>query len=307
MSREQDSQTTRKLLPRQMRMVQLLHAIGGTARNLDFQKLLFLFCQDPASGKPYEFVPYKFGAFSFTSYADRRKLVERGVLAEDDQLWRLTEEGRRAIVGPSDAHVEAFARRNRFLRGDALVAQTYRAFPYYATRSEIAENILRGDDETLARIAATRAAVEGPALGTIGYEGHTLESYLNVLIKNGVTMLCDVRRNSISRKYGFSKGTLSRGCDGVGLRYEHIPELGIASEQRRGLETQADYDALFEDYERSWLPKQDESLLRIQGWIAAGERVALTCYEHLPHQCHRRCVAEVLEGRLGKDSRVKHY
>ena len=40
--------------------------------NLDFQKLLFLYCQEPDSGSPYEFVPYKFGAFSFTSYADRR-------------------------------------------------------------------------------------------------------------------------------------------------------------------------------------------------------------------------------------------
>ena len=36
----------------------------------------------------------------------------------------------------------------------------------------------------------------------------------------------------------------------------------------------------------------------IRGWVTAGERVALTCFERLPQQCHRHCVAEALE-RLG--------
>jgi len=38
-------------------------------------------------------VPYRFGAFSFTSYADCRKLVERGLLTDEDKRWRLTEDG----------------------------------------------------------------------------------------------------------------------------------------------------------------------------------------------------------------------
>ena len=64
------------LLNRQRHLLSLLDALGGRVCGMDFQKLLFLYCheEEPA---PYEFVPYKFGAFSFTSYADRRKLVER--------------------------------------------------------------------------------------------------------------------------------------------------------------------------------------------------------------------------------------
>jgi uncharacterized protein (DUF488 family) len=104
----------------------------------------------------------------------------------------------------------------------------------------------------------------------------------------------------LSRKYGFSKSTLSKGCEGVGIRYEHLPELGIASEERRELHTQADYDALFAVYERESLPKQSEALAKIRGWIAAGDRVALTCFERLPEQCHRHCVAEALERATGK-------
>ena len=119
-------------------------------------------------------------------------------------------------------------------------------------------------------------------------------------------MLCDVRRNPLSRKYGFSKGTLAKGCEGVGVRYEHLPELGIPSDQRRGLETQADYDELFAEYERTSLPHQNQALATIAHWVRAGERVALTCYELLPEQCHRHCVAEALESSFGKGFAAQH-
>lgn len=300
------TRSTPMLFSRQRQLLQLLDALGGTSGMLDFQKLLFLYCQEASTGEaPYDFVPYKFGAFSFTSYADRRKLIERGLL-EDEDGWQITAEGQKIIGRTMDMQLVAFAKRHRGLHGDALVADTYRRFPFFATRSEIAERVLKGDDAALARIKAVRAKATGPALSTIGYEGHTLESYLTILLKSGVTLLCDVRRNPISRKYGFSKNTLARGCEGVGIRYEHLPELGIASEQRQSLDTQADYDALFADYERTWLPKQGAALKKIQGWMDAGDRVTLTCYEHQPNQCHRHCVAEALEGKSSKELTAKH-
>ncbi len=297
---------TTVLFERQRLLLGLLEALGGTAAMLDFQKLLFLYCQEAGATAPYEFVPYRFGAFSFTSYADRRKLVERGLIADDEDYWRLTEDGRKAIGGMTDQQLSAFARRNRDLRGDALVAETYRRFPYHATRSEISEHVLRGDLAALDRIEAARPREKPAVVFTIGYEGRTLEGYLNELLRSGVTLLCDARRNPISRKYGFSKGTLSKDCEGVGIRYQHLPELGIASEQRQALETQADYDALFAEYERTSLPQQTEALAKIAGWVGTGERVALTCYERLPEQCHRHCVAEALEETFGKGFAPRH-
>lgn len=306
MTTRTSTRSTPMLFSRQRQLLQLLDALGGTSGMLDFQKLLFLYCQEPSTGEaPYDFVPYKFGAFSFTSYADRWKLIERGLLKDEDG-WQITAEGRKVIGHTMDMQLAAFAKRHRGLHGDALVANTYRRFPFFAIRSEIAERVLKNDDAALARIKAVRTKATGPALSTIGYEGHTLESYLTILLKSGVTLLCDVRRNPISRKYGFSKNTLARGCEGVGIRYEHLPELGIASDQRQSLDTQADYDALFADYECTWLPKQGAALKKIQDWIHAGERVTLTCYEHQPNQCHRHCVAEALEGKAGKDLTAKH-
>ena len=84
-------QRKQRLYARQRLLLGLLNAIGGNASNTDFQKLLFLYCKEPSLAHPtdtakrlYDFVPYRYGAFSFTSYADRRRLVDWGLLADDD-------------------------------------------------------------------------------------------------------------------------------------------------------------------------------------------------------------------------------
>ena len=146
------------LLARQRQVLRLLDALGGSLGKLDFQKLLFLYCQELSSGAPYDFVPYKFGAFSFTSYADRRKLIDRGLLVDDEHMWKLTDDGRSVVGLNGDVLLSDFARRYHTLRGDKLVAYAYRRFPFFATRSQIAEQVLKGDRATLARIAALRAS-----------------------------------------------------------------------------------------------------------------------------------------------------
>ena len=82
------------ILKRQKLLLSLLEALRGDLPNLDFQKLLFLYCQESEEIPTYEFVPYRYGGFSFTSYADKRHLVERGLLANDDHAWTLTQTGR---------------------------------------------------------------------------------------------------------------------------------------------------------------------------------------------------------------------
>ena len=244
-----------RLYSRQRLLLGLLDGIGGDAGNTDFQKLLFLYCKELSSHQAtktpqglYDFVPYRYGAFSFTSYADRRRFVDWGLLVDNDQKWVLTENGSNIAGNATSSAIRSFSYRYRSVRGDALVADTYRRYPYYAIRSEIADQVLQDDQPTLDRIESTRPKATPSRLFTIGYEGRTLESYLNLLIREGATLLCDVRRNAISRKYGFSKTTLKRASSGVGIRYEHLPELGIESRRRRGLKTEADFKNLFKTY-----------------------------------------------------------
>lgn len=294
------------LFKRQKVLLTLLDALGGTVAPLDFQKLLFFFMQETEDEPLYEFVPYHFGGFSFTSYGDKRKLIEKGLLEDDDQRWSLTEAGRETARNKATDHVRAlsFSRRYAHLRGDALILAQYRQYPYYAIHSELLDTLPLKPEE-LQRISAARPEVRASGLLTIGYEGCSLENYLNKLLRAGATVLCDVRKNALSRKYGFSKGTLVKACDGVGIRYEHLSELGIESAERRNIATQKDYDGLFAAYERKTLVHQTTALTKILGWIAAGERVALTCYEHFPHQCHRTRVAHALQ-RMGLEQEVQH-
>jgi uncharacterized protein (DUF488 family) len=92
---------------------------------------------------------------------------------------------------------------------------------------------------------------------------------------------------------------LNNACENLNIAYIHLPELGIASQDRQGLVTQADYNDLFDIYRRETLPQQSDSLERIHQWVETGQLVALTCYEADPQRCHRQCIAIELEKRFG--------
>lgn len=158
----------------------------------------------------------------------------------------------------------------------------------------------RSDNEGVGHLKCSDLAAHEPlALVTIGYEKRTLEGYLGELVSARVTLLCDVRRNPLSRKRGFSKRALAAACLGLGIRYEHLPELGIESDRRRGLSERAEFEALFREYRRLDLVRANAkgALDQIAEWLRQGQCVALTCYERHTADCHRHCVAEALQQR----------
>jgi hypothetical protein len=78
------------LFDRQKRLLALVDALGSEIDNLDFEQLLLLYYCEVDADPTYEFVPYKFGGFSFTSDADKRRLIEQGLLADDGPVpWSL--------------------------------------------------------------------------------------------------------------------------------------------------------------------------------------------------------------------------
>ncbi len=129
-------------------------------------------------------------------------------------------------------------------------------------------------------------------LFTIGYEGKNIEEYVQMLGDNMVKVVVDVRRNPISRKYGFSKTRMREMLASEGIDYIHLPKLGIESARRRSLKTRTDYDALFLWYENEVLDKEKDSLGEIIELISSDERVALTCFEADPTFCHRSKVSD---------------
>ncbi len=288
-----------QLFKRQLRLLTLLYAFGSSVGRTDFQKMLFLYCQEhPSSDRAgtglYEFIPYKFGAFSSTCDADLHRLRRHGLLCEGEP-WKLTEEGRLIGSECQDSSVRAFVGRYARKRGNRLIKETYLRVPYCAIRSEKAEILIRDRPAALQRIRAAKPKAAGTPLLTVGYEGRMLEGYFNLLLRSHVTILCDVRRNPISRKYGFSKSTLAQICSKLAIRCEHLPELGVESKDRRGLETQGESRHLCRTYTKRILERQGDALTTILAWLCSGETVALTCYEHEPSQCHRHCIVAALK------------
>jgi uncharacterized protein (DUF488 family) len=182
------------------------------------------------------------------------------------------------------------------LRGEKLIRKAYEHYPYFAINSEIAKNLL--DETALGQVNNVRKTFSRSerVLFTIGYEGKTIESYVNSLIKNNVHVLCDVRKNPISRKFGFSKNRLSHIVENVGIHYAHFPELGIESEKREKLETNGDYERLFLNY-RDVLPTKREWLDEVFRLLMSEYRVALTCFERDPRMCHRHVIRDSLVER----------
>jgi uncharacterized protein (DUF488 family) len=254
----------------------------------------------------FRFVPYKYGCFSFQSYADRALLTERGFLhGADDRFWKLTPKAKPYLDSKRKPELVHFLTRMVPERGDALVSRIYRLFPYYACRSEILDRILPSKKDRKEILSATPTATE-KALFTIGYEGDSIDGYLDRLIQNNVRLLCDVRRNPLSRKAGFSREQLASYCAKVDIEYRHLPELGIPGHRRHELNTQSDYDALFDIYRSEDLPSMRPAIRELGKLLDQHQRIALTCFEKEHQCCHRHCVADEMKRLLKGCPKPEH-
>lgn len=173
-----------------------------------------------------------------------------------------------------------------------LIKHTYTHYPYFAIHSEIADRYLTA--EQLETVVQHKPVSSRTILYTIGYEGISLEEYLNKLISKDVKVLADVRNNPKSMKYGFTKSQLLKACASVGIQYIHFPEVGIVSEQRQELSSQADYDKLFDKYREETLPHTLTTQENILNLLIEKKRIALTCFEADICQCHRKHLAEAI-------------
>ena len=273
-------------------LLSLLEVFDGELEKIKLQKLLMLLSKFQESPS-FDFVPYKYGCFSFQANADLKTLTKYEQVEENGKKW-IRKDPKSYIIELKAKDKKALSDINKLYRNktsDELIEITYKRYPFYALNSTIADKVF--SEVELEKVNKIKTAFTGDKkLFTIGYEGISLEAYLNNLIKHGIKALIDVRKNPLSMKYGFSKKQLETACAGININYYHIPELGIESDKRQVLNTQADYDLLFEDYKKNNLPFTIDSQNRIIQLLNKHERVALTCFEANICQCHRKPLAE---------------
>jgi hypothetical protein len=272
---------------RQRFLLSFVRQLDGSATATDLQKLVFLHTMAGDSNF-YEFIPYRFGSYSFQLREDLDILQRDGFVAVDS-----AQHGER--IKAIEEHPQEVPFRIASERGAALIRRAYREHPYYAINSIMTSRLFSGEE--LARFNQGKRAYAQTEriLFTIGYEGKSIEAFINTLIQNDVRLLCDIRKNPLSRKFGFSKGKLERITQTIGIKYVHIPGLGIESDKRSSLETPEDYKRLFAGYEKT-LPGRQAYLDEVYALLRKNTRIALMCFELEPEMCHRHVVRDYIVG-----------
>lgn len=141
-------------------------------------------------------------------------------------------------------------------------------------------------------------------LYTIGFTKKTAEEFFDVLKRNGIQQIVDIRLNNTSQLAGFTKENdlkyfLMKLC---GIDYYHFEFLAPTREIREGYTKGKEWDKYAEGYvslldTRGILKKLDREFFK--------KRTCFLCSESPPEYCHRRLLAEYLKKHWG-DVNVVH-
>jgi uncharacterized protein (DUF488 family) len=135
-------------------------------------------------------------------------------------------------------------------------------------------------------------------LFTIGFTKKSAQEFFSKLRESGAKRILDVRLNNVSQLAGFAKKNdlqyfLRQICD---MEYEHLPSLAPTQDM---LDRYKEQKGDWQDYEKDFIDlmkrRQIEATVPQQLFSDA----CLLCSEEKPHHCHRRLIAEYLEGNWG--------
>jgi len=261
-------------------------------------KLLFLVGQNIRGKLYYDFLPYKFGPYSFNVDWDLRRLLAASIVAPDatvagtrerfripDQKRTKADEAYRQLALASRRIVRHVVGFYESWSDPKLVDHVYERYPEYTVLSE------RTSDHPERPKGETR-------IYTLGYEGSSVDGFLATLIRRGIERVIDVRNNPLSRRYGFSSKSLSSLCSRICVAYAHFPQLGIPPERRRGLGSWSSYERLLDEYERVTLRDALDGIKQVAALMSEKPSV-LVCFEAKHACCHRSRLAARLSELTG--------
>ncbi|HET9887134.1 MAG TPA: DUF488 domain-containing protein [bacterium] len=120
---------------------------------------------------------------------------------------------------------------------------------------------------------------------SIGYEGHTPETFVEELEWRGVKRLIDVRALPFSRKKGFSKNPLREMLEANGIEYVHCQVAGNPFREKK--------EASLPIYAMH-LAEHPEILPEFTQHFLKRGMTAVMCYERDAEQCHRSVLLQAV-------------
>ncbi|MDQ2996846.1 MAG: DUF488 domain-containing protein [Chloroflexota bacterium] len=139
---------------------------------------------------------------------------------------------------------------------------------------------------------------------TAGYQGHNIETFLDLLVSHGVEQLIDVRQLPFSRKPDFSKKRLTAHLAAVGIAYTHLAALGTPKPLRDELRREHDFPTFFAAMQ-AIIDAQPEALHEALELVRARPAVLL-CFEANHAECHRLVLAQAIERLTEESCEVVH-
>lgn len=278
------------MLRRQRTILKLFGTADCPVPATKLQKYAFLLRHETLLGRDsafYDFLPYKYGPYSFAAQREVEALTAYGYLSIYGSSLTLTPLGAREAVNvDSDTARAVLTIVSKYgkIGLQPLLKDVYARYPWYARNSELKELVPCGAKEP------KNAPV---AVYTIGYEGRSVDGFLDKLLHSGIRRIVDVRANPVSMKFGFAKSSLSGLAAKLGIGYVHCPELGIPSIHRKQAQTKTDFLKLFNYYESQILPAQDNDAAKVAELMKAMPSVLL-CMEREAVNCHRGRLANRL-------------
>lgn len=135
-------------------------------------------------------------------------------------------------------------------------------------------------------------------LYTIGHSTRSLEDLIELLGREGVTHLLDVRAFPASRRYPyFSRESLEQSLPKASIGYTHFPSLGGRRkgrvDSRNTLWRNPSFRAYADYMETPEFSAAIDELLR----VAEKETAAIMCAEAVPWRCHRSLISDAVFAR----------
>jgi len=130
-------------------------------------------------------------------------------------------------------------------------------------------------------------------LYTIGFTKKTAQEFFEILIKNHVERIIDIRLNNDSQLAGFSKSKdLSYFLKKLAnISYEHRPEFAPTKKILNGYKNK---EISWEDYEKEYISLLEQRNILRNVDYSLFNNACLLCSEATEEKCHRRLFAEYL-------------
>ncbi len=123
--------------------------------------------------------------------------------------------------------------------------------------------------------------LKAPIVFNIGYQRHSLESFLKKMDNYKVDIVVDLRSTPYSKKPDFNREKLRSALSGHGIKYiwkgKVLGGFGVSRQ--------------------TWIESLNDLALHTK--VVPPERICLMCMESSVNQCHRKELMEILEREHG--------